>query len=78
MKKVHYIFLLAFVGLMLLPTSELIAACIPPQIPCCPVPGTCGPTCPPCTPVPLDGGLSALLVAGIAYGAKKVYGKSKV
>ena len=34
-------------------------------------------TCPDCPAIPIDGGLSALLVAGAAYGAKKVYGKSK-
>ena len=42
--------------------------------PCDPSPG-CTVNC--CTPVPLDGGLGALLLAGIAYGAKKVFGKSK-
>ena len=31
----------------------------------------------PCPSVPIDGGLSALLTAGIAYGSKKFYGKSK-
>jgi hypothetical protein len=77
MKKIHYIMLLLFVGLMVLPNIEIIAQCIPPQLPCCPTPGACGPTCPDCTPVPLDGGLSALLFAGVAYGAKRIYGKSK-
>ena len=35
-------------------------------------------TCPdpPCAPIPIDGGVSFLLIAGAAYGAKKVY-KSK-
>lgn len=41
--------------------------------PCDPSP-SCVTNC--CTPVPLDGGLSALLFAGIAYGAKRVFGKS--
>ena len=36
-----------------------------------------GPACwpPPC--VPIDGGLSVLLLAGIAYGGKKTYDYSK-
>ena len=31
---------------------------------------------PPCAPIPLDGGISILIAAGAAYGAKKVYGFS--
>ena len=27
--------------------------------------------------VPLDGGISLLVIAGISYGAKKIYGKRK-
>ncbi len=77
MKKIHYIFFLAFFGLMLLPSIDIVAQCFPPQFTCCPVAGACGPACPTCTPVPLDGGLGALLIAGVAYGAKRVYGKSK-
>lgn len=36
-----------------------------------------GPNCfpPPC--IPIDGGLSWLLIAGTAYGAKKIYNLSK-
>ena len=30
---------------------------------------------PPC--IPIDGGISALIVAGAAYGAKKLYNKKK-
>tara|TARA_B100000508_G_C11398152_1_gene246879 strand:+ start:143 stop:367 length:225 start_codon:yes stop_codon:yes gene_type:complete len=39
--------------------------------------GTGGPGCfpPPC--VPIDGGLSWLLLAGTAYGGKKIYDLSK-
>ena len=38
-----------------------------------PPPSTSGPSCwpPPC--VPIDGGISALIVAGAALGAKKFY-----
>lgn len=57
---------------MLFPSIESVAQCFPPQFTCCPTPGACGPTCPDCTPVPLDGGLSALLIAGVAFGAKKL------
>ena len=72
MRKIYYIFIVAFFVLMLFPSLESAAACFPPQFTCCPTPGTCGPTCPDCTPVPLDGGLSALLIAGVAFGAKKL------
>jgi hypothetical protein len=37
-------------------------------------------TKPPCWPppcIPIDGGISALIVAGAAYGAKKLYNKKK-
>ena len=37
-------------------------------------PGGCWP---PSTCIPIDGGLSFLLVAGAAYGAKKIYDNSK-
>ena len=39
-----------------------------------------GPGDPPCWPppcVPIDGGISFLLLAGVAYGGKKVYDMSK-
>jgi len=35
----------------------------------------CGGPFPPC-PLPLDGGVSFLLLAGAAYGGKKVYDKT--
>lgn len=40
-------------------------------------PSTSGPTCwpPPC--VPIDGGVSLLMVAGAALGAKKIYDHRK-
>jgi hypothetical protein len=37
-------------------------------------------TKPPCWPppcIPIDGGISALILAGAAYGAKKLYDKKK-
>ncbi len=37
-------------------------------------------TKPPCWPppcIPIDGGISALVIAGAAYGAKKLYDKKK-
>ena len=36
----------------------------------------CGGPFPPC-PIPLDGGVSLLLIAGAAYGGKKIYNMSK-
>jgi hypothetical protein len=81
MINMRYIYLLLLVGIfILLPGIDAMAQCFPPQFTCCPPelgPGACGGACPTCTPVPLDGGLSALLVAGFAYGAKKIYGKPK-
>lgn len=77
MKNFNYIVFAVFFLLMLLPSVEIFAACVFPGG-CCPD-GLAGhpacTDCPPCVPVPLDGGLTALLVAGVAYGAKRVYGK---
>ena len=60
-------FILVFF-LVLLGSQTLLAAPPPPAInpPCWP---------PPC--IPIDGGISALIVAGAAYGAKKLYNKKK-
>lgn len=43
-----------------------------------PPPPPSGPLCwpPPCA-IPLDGGVSILIAAGIAYGGKKIYDNSK-
>lgn len=78
MKKINYIVFTAFLLLMFLPSVDVLAVCTFPGG-CCPdgFPPQFCPDCPPCVPVPLDGGLSALLFAGVAYGAKKVYGKVK-
>ncbi|MGB0882632.1 MAG: PID-CTERM protein-sorting domain-containing protein [Vicingaceae bacterium] len=80
MKNFNYIVFAAFIILMLIPSVDLFAVCTFPGG-CCPDQlGQGHPACtdcPPCVPVPLDGGLSALLLAGVAYGAKKVYGKVK-
>lgn len=78
MKKNNYIVFAAFLLLMLIPSVDLLAQCTFPGG-CCPVgfpPQLC-PGCPPCVEVPLDGGLGAMLVAGVAYGAKRIYGKAK-
>lgn len=60
------IFLLAFAGV-----SDVLALG-PPGPPTGPPP--CWP--PPCV-IPLDGGISLLIAAGIAYGGKKVYDSRK-
>jgi hypothetical protein len=41
----------------------------PPPPPNCPTP--------PCAPVPLDGGMSLLIGAGLAYGVKKMFPSKK-
>ena len=38
--------------------------------------GPCGGPFPPC-PIPLDGGLSLLVIAGAAFGGKKIYDSMK-
>ena len=76
MKKINYIVFGIFVLLMFLPSIDILAACQQPGG-CCPdgfPPFLCT-DCPPCTGAPLDGGLSALLLAGVAFGAKKLKGK---
>ena len=44
-----------------------------------PGPPTGPPACfpPPCSPIPIDGGLSYILIAGLALGGKKVYELNK-
>jgi hypothetical protein len=83
MKNFNYIVFATLLLLMLVPSLELLATCTHPTLigaTCCPdgyPVFLCTGVCPPCTDVPLDGGLSALLVAGVAYGAKRMYGKAK-
>ena len=78
MRKFNYILPVVFLLMTLLSSVDLFAACTFPGG-CCPAgfpPQFC-PDCPPCVPVPLDGGLGALLLAGVAYGAKKFHGRLK-
>lgn len=67
MKKLLYILALLLIGF----STDLKAQ--PPD----PGGGQDDPGCfpPPC--VPIDGGLSWLLIAGVAYGGKKVYEMNK-
>lgn len=78
MNKLRYILpLVILMGMLLIPGLELFAQGPPED--CCPtiLMPACGHLLPECEPVPLDGGLSALLLAGVAYGAKRFYGKAK-
>lgn len=68
MKKIVLILSLLFIGL----SAPLIAQPPDPGDPTDPGPG-CFP--PPC--VPIDGGLSWLLIAGVAYGGKKFHDMNK-
>ena len=65
----QYRFIVIALGLFLFTGTDLIAQ--PPP------PGGTGPSCwpPPC--IPIDGGISWLIAAGIAYGAKKSWDFSK-
>ena len=78
MNRANCILVFVFTLIFILPGADVFAVC---PFPCCPAhlsAGQCAALqCAPCAPIPLDGGLSALLVAGIAYGSKKVFGKSK-
>ena len=85
MRNFNYIIFAIFLILMFIPSAEVFADCsaaplaLPPGSTCCPI-GTsitlCQAfNCPPCTDVPFDGGLSALLIAGVAYGATKMRAK---
>ena len=66
--------LLLLVLIVLIPSFEVLAQCTGPHDPnllCCYAPSpVCGINCPECVEIPLDGGLSALLLAGVAYGYK--------
>ena len=57
-KKIHLLFVV-----MLLVVSAANAQIVPPPVPPPPPPG-----------LPLDGGLGALLLAGLFYGYKKIKG----
>jgi hypothetical protein len=79
MKKNNYIVLSAFILLMFIPVVDVFAQQCTQPAGCCPdgfPPFLCT-GCPPCTGIPLDGGLSALLIAGVAFGAKKLRGNQK-
>lgn len=63
-------FVIAFItSPFLLSTSKAAGMGSGPPVPC-------GGPFPPCA-VPLDGGISLLLIAGAAYGGKKIYDSSK-
>lgn len=66
MKRLAYILLLIFI---VTGSQSLLSAPPPPPA-----------TKPPCWPppcIPIDGGISALIIAGAAYGAKKLHDKKK-
>lgn len=68
MKNFKY---LLSVGAVFLFGSVLLATVPPPP------PPAGGPACwpPPC--VPIDGGISLVIIAGAAYGARKIYKNAK-
>jgi hypothetical protein len=70
MKHLAIILVLFFVVVC---SQSLISAGPPGPPPPPSVNAPCWP--PPC--IPIDGGISALIVAGAAYGAKKLYDKKK-
>jgi hypothetical protein len=77
MKNFNYIVFSFFLVLMLFPVVDVFAGCFNITT-CCgnnPPGGAFCDTCPPCVAVPFDVGLSALLIAGVAFGAKKVRSK---
>ena len=66
-RAVKFIFLLV----LLLSLKVEIAFCQgPPPAANCPDP--------PCGAIPIDGGISVLIIAGAAYGAKKMFNLNKV
>lgn len=67
MKRFVYICIVLFI---VTGSQSLFSAAPPP-------PPAVNPPCwpPPC--IPIDGGISALIVAGAAFGAKKLYNKKK-
>lgn len=84
MNKLQFLIpLLLLVLIVLIPSMEVLGQCAVGPLGdngCCLVPGSCfgsaGPLgCFNCVDVPFDGGLSALMLAGVAYGAKRLYGK---
>jgi hypothetical protein len=83
MDKLRFFLPILILGfIVILPFNNISAQCTGPNVgsdaqgPCCLIPKGCGPDpeCRNCVPVPLDVGMSALLIAGIAFGAKRVYG----
>ena len=78
MKKTNYIVFAVFILMVFVPSIDIYAVCTQPTG-CCPdgFPAFMCVDCPPCSGVPIDGGLGALLIAGVAFGVKKVKGKVK-
>ena len=70
MKKLVYS-VITITALLLIVTVSNTSAGVPPP------PGGGGPPClpPPC--IPIDGGISFLVAAGVAVGAKKIYNSRK-
>lgn len=68
--------LLSFNNLLILAVFLTAAVCLEAMPPGPPTgPPTCFP--PPCDPIPIDGGLSYILIAGVALGGKKIYDLNK-
>ncbi len=63
MNKIIYILLLILILTFLPEFTETVMALPPPP--------------PPPEDIPIDGGLGILLIAGIGYGAKKLYSERK-
>ncbi len=67
MKKT--VIILSMLSFFLIVSNERVFSQGLPPDPGCPTP--------PCPAIPLDGGISLLIAAGIAYGSKKVYNAKK-
>lgn len=72
MSKIYKYFATAIIFYLFIGVTTSVFAGLPP-----PPPGGGGPPCfpPPC--MPIDGGISFLLAAGAALGAKKIYDSRK-
>jgi len=82
MKYFKKITAVLFIIMLFFPSADIFAVCDDERNPerCCEIGDDSAHceslSCPPCAPTPINAGLSFLLLAGVAFGAKLMYRKA--